>query len=435
MQQDAGDNNIGGEGPGPAGRGRGKISLPGLKTFESFKNPVFRLYYAALLGQRASANMQMMARSLLVYHLTGSATILGLMSLANALPMLFLALFGGVIADRVQKKYVLLIGQSCSAVISLGIALSLTTGYLSAARAGSWWILIVASVLQGTVMGLMVPSRQAIVPEIVGEEQLMNAIALNNMAMNTLRLIAPAVAGFLIGDSYNFEAVYFAMTGMYLVAVIFMILMPRTGKITAIRRSVFADILEGLRYVKNRTTILLLLVFILLVILLSRPYMVLMPIFTEDVLMVGPAGMGILMSISGVGAIIGALILASLPNRRRGMMLLGGCLILGSALIGFSFSKSWPLSIALIVLVGLGQTARMTLGNTLVQYYVDDEYRGRVMSIYTMDFGFTSLGTFAAGLMADTAIGVEWTVGGFAMVLVALTVIVAVLFPRIRKLQ
>jgi len=435
MQKDTGDSNGGGEGPRPTGRGRGKISLPGLRTFESFKNPVFRLYYAALLGQRASANMQMMARSLLVYHLTGSATILGLMSLANALPMLLLALFGGVIADRVQKKYVLLIGQSCSAVISLGIALSLTTGYLSMERAGSWWILIVASVLQGTVMGLMVPSRQAIVPEIVGEEQLMNAIALNNMAMNTLRLIAPAIAGFLIGDDYNFEAVYFAMTGMYIVAVIFMILMPRTSKITAIRRSVFADILEGLRYVKSRTTILLLLAFILLVILLSRPYMVLMPLFTEDILMVGPAGMGILMSISGVGAIIGALVLASLPNRRRGMMLLVGCFILGVALIGFSFSKSWPLSIALIVLIGLGQTARMTLGNTLVQYYVDDDYRGRVMSIYTMDFGFTSLGTFAAGLMADTAIGVEWTVGGFAMLLVALTVIVAVLFPRIRRLQ
>ena len=433
MQQDTRNNNS--EGLGPIRSGRGRVSLPGLRTFDSFKNPIFRLYYGALLGQRAAANMQMMARSLLVYHLTDSATILGLMSLANALPMLFLALFGGVIADRVQKKYVLLIGQLCSAAISLGIALSLTTGYLGIERAGSWWILIVASVLQGTVMGLMVPSRQAIVPEIVGEEQLMNAIALNNMAMNTLRLIAPAVAGFLIGDDYNFKAVYFAMTGMYIVAVIFMILMPRTSKVTAIRRSVFADILEGLRYVKSRTTILLLLLFILLVIFLSRPYMVLMPIFTEDILLVGPSGMGILMSISGVGAITGALILASLPNRRRGMMLLVGCLILGAALIGFSFSKSWPLTIALIVLVGVGQTARMTLGNTLVQYYVDDEYRGRVMSIYTMDFAFTSLGTFIAGLMADTAIGVEWTVGGFAMLLVVLTSLVAVTFPRIRRLQ
>jgi MFS family permease len=433
MQQDT--NNFNDEEYRPSTGGGGRISLPSLRTFESFKNPVFRLYYGALLGQRASANMQMMTRSLLVYHLTDSAAILGLMSLANALPMLFLALFGGVIADRVQKKYVLLVGQLCSAAISLGIALSLTTGYLSAERAGSWWILIAASALQGTVMGLMAPSRQAIVPEIVGEKQLMNAIALNNMAMNTLRLIAPAVAGFLIGDNYNFKVVYFAMTGMYVVAVIFIMLMPRTSRITAIRSSVFAEIWEGLRYVRSRTTILLLLGFILIVIFLSRPYMVLMPIFTEKILMVGPTGYGILLSISGAGAILGALVLASLPNRRRGILLLLGCLVLGSALIGFSFSTSWPLSIILIVVVGLGQAARMTLGNTLVQYYVDDDYRGRVMSIYTMNFGFTSLGTFVAGLMADTAIGVEWTVGGFAMVLVVVTLMVAVFLPRIRNLQ
>jgi MFS family permease len=433
MQQDT--NNFNDEEYRPSTGGGGRISLPSLRTFESFKNPVFRLYYGALLGQRASANMQMMTRSLLVYHLTDSAAILGLMSLANALPMLFLALFGGVIADRVQKKYVLLVGQLCSAAISLGIALSLTTGYLSAERAGSWWILIAASALQGTVMGLMAPSRQAIVPEIVGEKQLMNAIALNNMAMNTLRLIAPAVAGFLIGDNYNFKVVYFAMTGMYIVAVIFIMLMPRTSRITAIMSSVFAEIWEGLRYVRSRTTILLLLGFILIVIFLSRPYMVLMPIFTEKILMVGPTGYGILLSISGAGAILGALVLASLPNRRRGILLLLGCLVLGSALIGFSFSTSWPLSIILIVVVGLGQAARMTLGNTLVQYYVDDDYRGRVMSIYTMNFGFTSLGTFVAGLMADTAIGVEWTVGGFAMVLVVVTLMVAVFLPRIRNLQ
>jgi MFS family permease len=433
MQQDT--DNSDDEEHRPSRSGRGRISLPSLRTFESFKNPVFRLYYGALLGQRASANMQMMTRSLLVYHLTDSAAILGLMSLANALPMLFLALFGGVIADRVQKKYVLLVGQLCSAVISLGIALSLTSGYLSAERAGSWWILIAASALQGTVMGLMAPSRQAIVPEIVGEKQLMNAIALNNMAMNTLRLIAPAVAGFLIGGNYNFKVIYFAMTGMYVVAVIFITLMPRTSKVTAIRRSVFADIWEGIRYVRSKTTILLLLVFLLVVIFLSRPYMVLMPIFTEDILMVGPTGYGILLSISGAGAILGSLVLASLPNRRRGMLLLLGCLVLASALIGFSFSTSWLLSIVLIVVVGLGQAARMTLGNTLVQYYVDDDYRGRVMSIYTMNFGFTSLGTFVAGLMADTSIGVEWTVGGFAMVLVVITVIVAISFPRIRKLQ
>ncbi len=162
------------------GRGMGRISLV-KRTFSSLKVPGFRLYYGSLVGQMAAMNMQMFARSWLIYRLTGSAVILGVMSLANAEPTLFTSLFGGVIADRLQKKYVLLAGQASSAVISLGIALSLTLGYLSAERAGSWWILIVASVLQGSVMGLMMPSRAAIIAEIVGEEKLMNAVSLNTM--------------------------------------------------------------------------------------------------------------------------------------------------------------------------------------------------------------------------------------------------------------
>ena len=158
-----GDSDIGLE---VAGGGRGGLSLLSRRTFSSLKNPAFRLYYGAMLGQRASMNMQLVARSLLIYRLTGSAAILGAVFMANALPLLSLSLFGGVIADRVHKKYVLLIGQASSAAVALGIALSLSLGYLSHENPGSWWILIFASLLQGTIMGLMIPSRQAIIPEL-----------------------------------------------------------------------------------------------------------------------------------------------------------------------------------------------------------------------------------------------------------------------------
>jgi MFS family permease len=221
---------------------------------------------------------------------------------------------------------------------------------------------------------------------------------------------------------------------MYVVAVVFIALMPHTGKVVASGRSVLADIIEGFQYVRRQRTILLLLAFILLVILLSRPYMVLLPIFTEDILGVGETGLGIMLSVSGVGAMIGSVTLASLPNKKRGLMLLVGCIVLGGALIGFSFSDSWPLSLGLMVVVGLGQTARMTLGNTLVQYYVADEYRGRVMSIYTMDFGLTSLGTFGAALIAD-AVGAPWAVGGFAIALVFVALVAFVFLPRLRRLD
>lgn len=418
---------------GIAEGGKGRISLGNLRTFGSLKNPVFRLYYSAMLGQRAAMNMQMVARSLLIYRLTGSAVILGGMALANAIPMLFLSLFGGVIADRVQKKYVLLAGQASSAVVALGIALSLTTGYLSPERAGSWWILVAGSVLQGTIMGLMIPSRQAIIPEIVGEGQLMNAVALNNLGMNLLRFMAPAVAGFLI-DAFDFKAVYYTMTGMYLVAVLFVSFMPLTGTMTIRAGGALSNIKEGLQYVLHKPTILLILVFVLFIVLLSRPYMMMMPIFADDILKVGASGMGVLLSVSGIGAMIGSLTLASLPNKKRGVMLLVSSFLLGLALAGFSFSNSYNLSLALIVLVGLGQSARMTLGNTLLMYYTEDKYRGRVMSLYEMDHGLTSLGAFGAGLMTE-AIGVQWAVGGFAMVLVFLSILALAFAPRVRKLD
>ncbi|MFC2011003.1 MFS transporter [Chloroflexota bacterium] len=427
-----GDMGIGhGEGTGDIGRIRG-ISLA-KQTFRSFKHPVFRLYFGAMLGQQASMNMQMMARSLLIYRMTGSATILGAMSLANALPMLSFSLFGGVIADRVQKKYVILAGQAVSAVVALGIALSLTLGYLSAERAGSWWILIVASVLQGTIMALMMPSRQAMLPEIVGDEQLMNAVSLNMLGMNALRLFAPALTGFLI-DAIGFGAVYYTMTGMYLMAVVFMAFMPVTSTMTLRGGGALADIKLGLNYIRHEAIILLILVFTLVAVILSMPYMMLMPIFADDILKVGATGMGVLLSVSGIGAMVGSLILASLPNRKRGLMLLGSGIILGLALAGFSFSSSWPLSLALIVLVGLGQTGRMTLGNTLLQYYVEDDYRGRVMSIYMMEFGLMSFGAFTAGVLTEV-MGPQLALGGFAIMLVFLSIMALVFVPRLRRLE
>jgi len=409
------------------------ISLKNLRTFSSFKNPVFRLFYGGLLGQIGAMNMQFIAGSLLLYRLTGSAAILGVMFLANALPMLTLSLIGGVIADRVPKKYVVLIGQAGSALISLTIALALTLGYLSSEIAGSWWILVVSGVLQGTIMGLMMPSRQAILPEIVGEEELMNAVSLTMMGMNILQIFAPAIAGFLV-DAFDFKAVYYTMTGLYIAAVVFFIFMPRTGTKSVLGGSALNDIKEGLKYIRKETNILLVLGFSLLAVILSMPYAMLLPVFADDVLKVGASGLGMMMSVIGTGAIFSSITLASLPNKNRGVMLLTSGVLLGLALTAFSFSNSWPLSLSILVFVGIGQTMRMTLSNTLVQYYVDSIYRGRVMSLYMMQFGLASFSTFGAGLIAE-AVGVQWAVGGFAMVLVAMSILALIFLLRIRKLD
>jgi MFS family permease len=438
MGMGSGGMGMGSGGMGMGGGGRGSFSLRNLRTFTSFRSPVFRLYYGAMVGQMAAMNMQMIARSLLVYELTGSGMALGVMALGNAMPMLFFSLFGGVIADRVQKKYVLWVGQAASAVVSLVIALTLVFGLMSEERSGSWIILVVAALFQGTIMGLMMPSRQAMIAEIVNQDQLMNAVALNTFGMNAMRLLAPIPVGFII-FLFGFEAVYFAMTGMYLLAVFFITLMPKTGTVSLSGRGAMKDVVDGLIYARRDKTIFLLLVVTFIVTLLSMPYMMLLPALTSDVLRVDSRGFGLLLSMSGVGAMLGSIFLASVPNKKRGLMLIVGSFILGVALVGLFFSNSWfpsfawPVALGFIFFVGIGQTARMTLSNTLLQYYVQDEYRGRVMSLMMMEFGLTSFGVFFAGIMTDM-IGIEWAVGGLAIILTFFSIFL-LFVPRMRKLD
>jgi len=409
------------------------VILKNIRTFDSLGNSAYRFYFLSNLGQWASQNMQMLARSLLIYRLTGSAALLGVMALATALPMLILSLFGGAIADRMQKKQVLQIGQAALALNALSVAVALSTGYLSSGNPGSWWILIVNSVLQGGIFALMMPARQAIIPEIVSNKQIMNAVALNAVGMNTLRMVAPALAGFII-DVLNFEAVFYTMTGLYVMAMIFTSFIPLT-RTTPIRPvNTLRDIAEGLKYVAHNTGVLLVVGFSMVVIILSMPYQMMMPIFADDILKVGSTGMGLLLSVSGVGAVVGSLALASLPDKNRGVMLLASGLTLGLSLAVFAFSYSMPLSMVLMVLVGLGQAGRMTLGTTLLQTYVAPEYLGRVMSINMMDMGLSNLATFFTGLLAET-IGAQWAIGGFATTLACLSVLAFVFAPRIRKLD
>ena len=170
-------------------------------------------------------------------------------------------------------------------------------------------------------MGFMMPSRMAIIPEIVSAEQVMNAISLSAPGQTVFRLAEPALAGFLI-DTYGFAAIYYLMTGLYLVSTIFAIKLPRTGQTTGKEGNPLRDVIDGIRYIRRDTAILMVVVFGLLHVICGQPFMQLMPAFTDDILEVGATGLGILMTVSGAGAVLGSLVLASLPNRRRGVLLL-----------------------------------------------------------------------------------------------------------------
>jgi MFS family permease len=412
---------------------RGVMSFSLSKTFVSFKNPVYRLYYFSMVGHWSSMNMQMLARNLLVYRINPSGAILGILALANAIPMIIFTLPGGVLADRYQKKTIIQICQIFSIIVSLATTAIIFIGYLSPDHPESWWVLVVSGALQGAVMGFMLPARSAIISEIVEPEHLMNAISLNNLGMNVFRVISPALAGFLI-DAFDFWVVFAIMTVMIIMSWVFILFVPPTSQRNVEGGNSLSDILEGWRYIRGEKTILIVLVFTVLVIILGTPYSQLLPMFTEDILKVSATDMGILIAVSGVGAIVGSLILASLMNRKRGMILLIAGIVLGIALIGFSFSSWWYLSLGLIVFVGMGSTIEMALGNSLVQYYTDAVHRGRVMSFLMLGFGLGSLGSFFAGLLAE-GIGAPWSVGGMAILLVILTLFFMATSKRVRNLD
>ncbi|MFC1954718.1 MFS transporter [Chloroflexota bacterium] len=416
------------------GDGKRKFSLRELKTFESFKTPIFRIYYGSMVGQWASMSMQMMARSLLVYRITGSGTVLGVMALAQAIPQLLIGLLGGAVADRIQKKYIIIISQAFTGVISLSVALAISAGYLGEANPGSWWVLLVTAVGQGIVMGFMMPARMAIIPEIVGEERVMNAISLTMMAQTIFRLVGPALAGFLI-DAYSFAIIYFLITGMFAIATVFALFLPLTGT-TASRKkeSTLKDILEGFRYIRRETLFALIVVFGMCHMISGMPYSQLLPIFTEDILKVGASGMGLLMTVSGIGALVSSLILASMPNKKRGILLLFSGIVMSVPLIVFSFSRWWYLSLLMMPLIGMGPTMHGALTGTLIQYYSDPDYRGRMQSFVTMGSGLASLGTFIAGVLSDS-IGVQWSVGAMAMFLTAVTILYFIFARQITKLD
>jgi MFS family permease len=413
--------------------GSRKPSIFKAKALISLQNPTYRLVLFGSMAQMASMTMQMVTNPLLIFRLTGSPALLGLMSLAGALPTILIGLFGGAVADRVQKRTVLITCFSLMAVISLSIGLALDSGLLSKEHAGSWWILIVASVIQGSVMGLMMPSLMAIVPEVVKRENLMNASALNNLSMAGISLLIPSLAGVLI-DKVGFEAIFYLATGFYAAAIVIFFFVRLSRRRVTGSGQILANVTDGLKYIRQNATIMYILIFSMMVIVLSTPYQQFLPIYVDDILHVGATGLGFLMSMSGAGSLVGSLVLTTLPNRKRGLLLLSSGTLAAVALGIFAFSSAWGLSLALMMVSGLASALRATISSALLQSHTDALYMGRVLSLTHIQFGVSSVATFFVGLLAEV-VHVQWVIGVMAMVLFALTLAALLSNRYIRELD
>jgi len=350
--------------------------------------------------------MQTVAQSWLVYRMTGSSLLLGAVGFASQIPVFLVAPLGGIVADRYNRHRVVIGTQTASMILAF-ILTALTLGHV----VREWHIFVLAASL-GVVNAFDIPGRQSFLVEMVGKEDLMNAIALNSSMFNGARIIGPAIAGILvakIGEGWCF----FANAVSY-IAVIAGLLMMRVQRpaYQAAVGSTLEHLIEGFRFAKQTVPIRAILLLLGVVSLVAMPYTVLMPIFADRILHGGARGLGILMCATGVGALLGALTLASRTGvRGLGRLVAFSCGGFGLFLGLFSFSRNFWLSAGLLVPAGFCMMLQMSSSNTLIQSMSPDNLRGRVMALYSMMFiGMAPFGALFGGALAER-LGAPVTVG------------------------
>jgi len=398
--------------------------------FRALSHRNYQFFFAGQSISLVGTWMTRIATSWLVYRLTGSALLLGVVGFAGQIPSFVLAPFAGVLVDRWNRHRLLVVTQILALVQSLALALLTLTGVIKI------WHVIALSVFQGLINAFDMPARQAFVVEMVDRrEDLANAIALNSSMVNAARLLGPSIGGVVIaaaGEGWCFlgDAIsYFAV----IASLLAMTINPRMTRPTR-DANMFAQLYEGWNYATRFAPIRDVLILLALVSLVGMPYTVLMPVFANDVLHGGPSTLGGLMAASGVGALAGALLLAA----RKSVLGLGKWIPLTAAAFGaglavFSFTRVTWLALLLMMLTGLGFMVQMAASNTVLQTIVDEDKRGRVMSFYTMAFmGTVPFGSLLAGSVAER-IGTPHTLlfGGIGCVLGAMWF--ATSLPALRK--
>ncbi len=381
-------------------------------TLRALRHRNFQLFFSGQMISLVGTWMQSVAQAWLVYRLTKSPLLLGSVGFASQFPVFLVAPFGGITADRVNRHRLVIATQIASMILA-GILAWLTL----VNKVQVWHIFLLAALL-GVVNAFDIPGRQSFLIDMVGKEDLMNAIALNSSMFNAARVIGPAVAGILvarIGEGWCFAANSLS----YIAVIIGLLLMKVQSVSRASSHSPIEDIIEGFRWVNQTRIIRALLLLIGLVSLVGMPYTVLMPVFADAILHGGARGLGILMGATGVGALFGALTLAAKTGvKGLGRWVVMTCAGLGVSLFCFAFSTSFWLSVVFLLPAGYSMMLQMACSNTLIQTMVPDQLRGRVMSLYSMMFmGMAPFGAFLGGALAHRfGAPITVAIGGIACI-------------------
>ena len=389
----------------------------------------FRWVWLGMFASFMGFNMTMIARGWLVLRLADDSPLaLALVMLSFAAPMTLVSLIAGAMADRLPRKQMVMASEGGNALMALALATLDITGLVA------FWHLLILGFAAGSLMAFNMPTRQAMISDVVPESKLMNAVALNSSSMNLTRVIGPAAAGFLI-LYMGTAGVFYLIAGAHVFSLVSMG-MIRAGGTPAVgpRRGVTGDIREGFAYAAGNPTLLGLVIIMFIPALFGYSYFALLPAWGREALDVGPDELGLLMMVMGVGALVGTLVLASLRSiGRRGTFLLVCGVAWGVSLAIFSQSTSYALAIPFLLLVGLLSSVFMSVIMTMMQLHSAPEMRGRIMSIGMMTFGLIPLSAVPFGAIAE-GIGTPAALLLSGLLLAAFTLVFAVRYPSFRRI-
>jgi len=388
-------------------------------TFASLRHRNFRLFFAGQLVSLIGTWMQNTAQGWLVYQLTGSKLLLGVVAAVGSTPMMLFSIWGGSVADRHSKRRIILYTQTGMLLLAFVFAGLVWSGLIR-----PWHILVLAA-LGGLAMAFDMPARQAFMVEMTNREDLINAISLNSSIVNGARVVGPSLAGFLMAR-VGIEMCFF-LNGLSFLAVIAGLWMMRLPRFIPPARpsSAWAHVVEGFAYVWQHSRMRTILILFAIVGIFGWSYSVLMPAFARDVLHVGQTGYGVLLSANGIGALLGALTVATIGNQvNRRFLVLGGLWVFSAMLLLLGWTNSYAVALVCLGIAGWGMVVFFSNPNTLLQASASDEMRGRVMGIWALVFGgMTPIGGLEAGTLSHYA-GLRWavTLGAMICALAALVV-------------
>ena len=395
------------------------------RTFYALENSQFRLLWIGTLFSFLGMQMQVVARGYLAYDLTGKNSALGAVMLAFGVPQLLLGLWGGVLADRLPKRNLLFVCQGIIALNSAWVAVMLGLGQLE------YWMLIVAGVVQGSGFAFVGPARQAFIGDLVGRDSIGNAVVLQQLSMNSTRVIGPSLAGAFIAVAFIGTAgVYIITTAGFFIAMFTLLrLPPGNPGPRETPASPLADLADGVRYVAKRPSILLLILTSFAVITIGFPYQSFLPSVAKDVYGVGSGGLGMLQSAGAVGAVVATMLVATYANNSKAWVaqpLLA--VAFGLSLVGLGIAPNFALGLAAMVSVGALAGGFQGINNSLTMSSTDAAYHGRVQSISMLSWSMFGLAALPIGILADH-IGIQQTMVVMGVVVVSLVVLLQ-LFGR-----